>query len=231
MRKKAIVFIVVFIFLVPLITQAKAVYSTISTSFQIQKRTNCDRLAMKFRIWAEGNTFSDALKRLKPLNNEFLSFLASIYPKEQVRSQVNFSGIKEAVAYVEVNTDKIKSAQKIFEYILKKKFPYQTGINIEELRYFLSNQKANKIKSEIFKEALVRCKQLLKIINTSLHKNYNISSINISFGKPRAIYNELRPRILFKAISKSEKETGIQTSSGQRIIIATVSFSAISKIE
>ena len=228
--KKRMTLLIALLVLMPLLAQANDVYSTISTSFTIQKRVNCDRLHMKFKVWAEGNTFSDALKRLKPINNEFLNFLKTIYPKNEIRTQVNYSGSRTAIVYILIDTDKTETAQKVLAYISKRHFPYQTGINVERLSFSLSNKKAVKVKAEIFKQSLIRCKQLLKIINRTLGKKYNISSVKISYGEPRPVFNEFAPRMLLKAAPKGGSN-GIQTASGQRIIKAHVNFSAISKIE
>ncbi len=228
--KKQITLLIALLVLLPLLAQANDVYSTISTSFTVQKRVNCDRLQLKFKVWAEGNTFSDALKRLKLINNEFLKFLETIYGKNEIRTQVDYSGSRTAIVYVLIDTNKVGTPHKVLAYISKKQFPYQTGINIERLSFSLSNKKAAKIKAEIFKQSLIRCKQLLKIINATLGKKYNISSVKISYGEPRPVFNPYEPRILLKAAPKGSSN-GIQTASGQRIIKANVNFSAISKIE
>ncbi len=229
MKNKMALLITLFV-LLPLLAQANDVYSTISTSFTIQKKVNCDRLQMKFRVWADGSTFSDALKRLKPINNEFLKFLETVYAKNEVRTQVNYSGSKTAVVHILINTNKVGTAHKVLAYISKKQFPYKTGINIERLSFSLSNKKAAKVKAEIFKQSLIRCKQLLKIINSSLGKKYTISSVRITYREPSPVFNEFAPRMFLKTASKGSSN-GIQTASGQRIIKAQINFSAISKIE
>ncbi len=228
--KNKMAMLIVLLVLLPLLAQANDVYSTISTSFTVQKRVSCDRLQMKFKVWAEGNTFSNALKRLKPINNDFLSFLNTIYQKNEIRTQVDYRGSRVAIAYILINTDKVETPHKVLAYISKRHFPYQTGINIERLSFSLSNKKAAKVKAEMFKQSLIRCKQLLKIINATLGKKYNISSVKITYGEPRPVFNPFAPRMLLKAAPKGNSN-GIQTVSGQRIIKAQVKFSAISKVE
>ncbi len=215
----------------PRLVFSKELYSTISTSFQLKKRVSCDRLIMKFRVWANGNTFPEALKRLKPINNEFLAFLKKIYPLEQIKTQMGYGGERSAAIIITIDTNKVNSAGRVLKFISNKHFPYQTGINISKLTYTVSNKKMARVKALIFKEALLRCKQLLKITNSILKRTYYVSSINISYGGVRAIYNEPQRNILFKASSKPIENGGIKTNPGQKLIKATVSFSAISKIE
>jgi len=231
MRAKGLLIAVLIFILLPGFAVSKELYSTISTSFQIKKRINCDRLTMRFRAWAKGNTFSDALKRLKPINNEFLTFLKKIYPLEQIKTHMGYGGERSAAVIITIDTNLVHSARKVLRFISNKHFPYQTGINILKLIYTVSDKKMAKAKAIIFKEALLRCKQLLKITNSILKRTYNVSSINISYGGIRTIYSEPQRNILFKAPSKPIENGGIKTSPGQKTIKATVNFSAIARIE
>ncbi len=231
MKVRKLLVVLFILILLPNLAISKELYSTISTSFQIKKRVNCDRMIMKFRVWANGNTFSEALKRLKPINNEFLTFLKKIYPQEQIKTQMGYGGERSAAVIITIDTNLVHSARRVLSFISKKHFPYQTGINITKLTYTVSDKKMAKVKALIFKEALLRCKHLLKITNNILKRSYNVSSINVNFGGVRTIYREPQRTILFKASSKSLGNGGIKTNPGQKLIKATVSFSAISKIE
>ncbi len=229
MKRTALIFGLIFCFLVPGLALANNIYSTISTTFNIQRQVNCDRLVMKFRVWAEGNTFSEALKRLKPINNDFLKFLNKIYKKNEVKSQVNYNGERTAQVIISIDTHKVLSAPRVLGYISSRHFPYQTGIDIVNLRYSLSEKKLNEVKSNLFKEALTRSKTLLRIINANLNRKYAISKISVNYSQPFTIANSYPTRMFLQA--KSKPKSPMQTAVGKRIVKATVNFSAIALIK
>ncbi|WP_022670509.1 SIMPL domain-containing protein [Hippea alviniae] len=218
---KRIVLVAVIAILLATSTKAAEV-SVISTSFEIKKLVNCDRVNMTFKVWAEGDNYTEALKRLKPINNEFVGFLKKIYASKSIKTVSGYNSSKMASIIITVNSDKINSTGRVLNYISNRRFPYKTGITTVNIKYTLSDKKETEIKNEIFKEALVKCKRLLSIVNSTLNSKYKIGSIDVKYSHPFFIREGN-----IRAFSKSSPNSNFSLSSGQKLIKANVRFSAI----
>ncbi len=220
--KKMVLAVVGILFFYTLSANAAEI-STISTSFEIKKLISCDKVNLKFKVWAEGDNYAEALKRLKPINNEFLAFLKKIYATKSIKTVSGYSSSKMASIIVIVNSDKVNSTGKILNYISNRHFPYKTGITTINIKYTLSDKKETRIKNEIFKEALVKCKKLLSIVNSTLNSKYRIGSIDVRYSQPFFVDEGL-----VRAFSKSASSASrFSTSSGEKLIKADVRFSAV----
>jgi len=225
-RKMELTITFLFLFLILFVASAKAAeISTISTSFEIKKLVDCDRLNMRFKVWAEGDNYAGALKRLKPVSNKFISFLKEIYDSKSIKTIAGYSSSTMASLIVVVNSDKIRSVGKVLNYISNRHFPYKTGITTIELKYTLSDKKEREIKSSIFKEALIKCKNLLEIVNNTLNSKYRIGSINVSYYQPIFIHEKAESVVPLARAKPTDSEFSLP--SGQELIKANVRFSAM----
>ncbi|AEA33591.1 hypothetical protein [Hippea maritima] len=228
---KRLLFAVLLSFIFVVNGYASEKYSTISTNFEITKMVKCDRLIAGFRVCAQANTFSEALNRLKPVNNEFLNFLYSLLPKSDIKTRDAYSSSNGAALIVMVDTKKILVLPKILNYISTKKFPYKVGVEVLYISYGISDETQNKVKSEIFKDALQRSKYLLNIINNEMGRKYYLGNlyVNYSFG-PIMLRNSNFERLMAKSNTAVES-TPIETSSGSKLIKVNVRFQAVAPIK
>ncbi|WP_025270225.1 SIMPL domain-containing protein [Hippea sp. KM1] len=227
---RRVVWIVLLVFAFGINAFAAERYSVISTNFKISKSVECDRLIAGFSVWAEADNYAMALGRLKPINKDFMRFLSSLLPKSDIKTNNSYSYSKRATVVIKIDTSKMSVLSKILNYLSEKNFPYKTGIEVDYVSYAVSYNKQARLKQEIFKEALLKAKELLKTINSIMNQKYYLGnlSVNYNFGSPVML-----ARSFMKAPAKNGDFSGggFNTSSGKRVIKVNVRFEAISPLK
>ena len=186
MKMKVLMFIWV-IALIPFVSYAQdknVLYSKISTSFTISKIVDCNELKAQFAVYAEGDNYSMAIKRVSKINNGFAVFLKKLFPKQDIQTVNSYGYSKTATIYISIHTKKINKISKVLSYIAKKNFPYKSGIKPVYIRFGLSDKLKAQIKDELFKDALIQAKNRLSVINKTLSSNYEISNISVDTQYP-----------------------------------------------
>ena len=127
----------------------------------------------------------------------------------------------KAVEFVIIKTNKIDQVPKILNFISTQKFAYQTGIRVDSVRFRLSEKKLNRIRMSIFKEALIKSKNLLRLINKTMNGGYKISLVDVRYN-----FSNVVAPIDANMFFRSAPKTGFKLSKGQRTVEAVVNFSA-----
>ena len=219
---KKSVLIAVFLFLSVLVYNSNAacvnkpLYSTVSTSFVISKTVKCDKVEARFLIYAEGDNYAMALKRLSKMNNDFLKLLRKLFPNENIKTSGSYGYSNEASLNISIDTKKIGKIPDVLRYIANNNFQYKTGIKPVYIKFGVSSQLKKSTYNDLFKEALDTAKVKLKIVNDEFSGGYEISNLDVGYnaGYP-VLYAENRLVSMYKGASKSiGAGPNIQTSPG-----------------
>ncbi len=227
---KALSFAIFFIFMI--LVHAKAgtlnsIYSQISTSFMLSKTVKCDELQAKFEVYAEGDNYSMALKRVTEINNRFLTFLKKTLSANDIKESTTYGYSKKAIMYVYIRSKKIYALQSILKYITNNNFQYKTAIKPIYIQFTVSKKLKNKVKNQLFMEALNKAISKLTMVNSILSSNYEIGSLDIETNDQN--FNPLK-RNAFKTFYKSH--SGIeQTHNDIQIAPGTITINVIVKLK
>ncbi len=208
----------------------KPVYSTVKTSFKLTRNVKCDGVKALFVVYAEGDNYSMALKRLKSLNNRFVKFLNTLFSAKDIQTVSPFQYSNRASLSITLNTGNISGISKVLGYISAQNFPYKSGIRVEFIRYVVSDELRSRVKGELFKEALNKARERLLTINEILGGGYEIKTLSIGepairmLGKPFDLMFRKAP------LSKGASKSGIETSPGSVKITTQVEMEAIRRI-
>ncbi len=203
-----------------------SLYSRISVSFKLNKIVKCDKLKARFEVYAEGDNYEMALKRLKKLNNNFLNFLRKHFANGEIQTSALSNYSKQAILYLTVDTNKPKKIQNVLDYIGHSSFEYKTGIRVVLLKPYISNKLKLKMENIIFKNAIVATKEKLKTVNALLNKGYKIKNIRINFAKNCQTYRENSQAVFYK----SQGRQNINLSTGSKVIRAYITADFIKSI-
>lgn len=238
MRYVKILFVVVFSFFMSLgysnAQEAKSpVYSFVSTSFVLTKTIKCDEVKAKFEVYAEGDTYSMALKRLTNINNNFVNFLRKTFSPKEVQTSNAYGYSKTAMIYVSVKSKKTDKISSVLSYIADKTFQYKTGIKPLYIRFIVSNKLKREVKNALFLEALRIANAKLTVVNSVLSNGYKIGSIDIGENTQYPVLYERNTfRTLYKgAPASSNGQEKIQTSPGSLTVKVNVRLKLIKKID
>lgn len=206
----------------------KTVYSTVLLPITISKIVKCDRVKARFEVYAEGDSYNMALKRLKKVNNDFISFLKKQFTDNEIQTKNIYGYSKNAAIYVSIDTNKIKRIQSALRYILNRNFEYKTGIKPIDLNLYISNELEQKIEDTLFRQLLKISKEKLKETNTILGDGYAIKDIDINFNayNPIVYRNNLT---LYKSSSVGSKGA-INISQGSKKIKLNAKVKMIKQI-
>ena len=205
----------------------KAVYSTVSLPITLFETVKCDRVKAQFEVYAEGDSYSMALKRLKNVSNSFMEFLKKHFSENEIQTRNIYGYSKNALVSVSIDTDKIKKMQSVIQYILNRNFEYKTGIKPTGLNLYISNELKQKTEDALFRQLLKISKEKLKETNIILGGGYTVKDININFNaySPAVYRNSLT---LYKSASIVSK-SGINISQGSKKIKLSAKLKMIKK--
>ncbi len=209
------------------------VYSSVSTSFVLTKTIKCDEVRAKFEVYAEGDTYSMALKRLAKINNDFVKFLRKTFNPKEVQTSNAYGYSKTAVLYVSVKSKKTGKISNVLSYIANKTFQYKTGIKTVYIRFVVSNKLKSEVKNSLFLEALKIANAKLAVVNSVLSNGYKIGLLDIGENTEYPILYERNTfRTLYKgAPASSSGQDKIQTSPGSVTVKVKVRLKLIKKID
>ncbi|NOZ83359.1 MAG: SIMPL domain-containing protein [Epsilonproteobacteria bacterium] len=157
-------------------------YSIISTSFYLSKTVDSDKVKADFKVYAEGDNYNMALRRLTKINNNFLFFLKNLFPKQDIQTKDAYGYSKTAVVFVSIDSKKINKIASVLRYIANKNFQYKTGIKPINIRFIVSDRLKQAVKAVLFKKALNKAKMKLIVVNKILGGGYLISNLQIRFN-------------------------------------------------
>ncbi len=209
---------------------SKPIYSIISTSFTLTKQVKCDRLKAAFLIYAEGDNYSMALRRLQSINNKFLKFLKGIFPAKDIQTNSSFQYSNRASLIVKLDTGKVEGLKRVLGFIAEQSFPYKTGIRTEYIRYTLSDKLREEIKGDLFKEALKKAKAKLLTVNEILGGGYEVKKLTI--GSPSLYrFNRSFGALMTKSMAAPKtSSSSLEVSPGSVRIDLSVNLELIRKI-
>lgn len=220
MKTKFLVFFMLFAFAWHA-NAAEPLISKVSTSFALSQRVKCDRVNARFELFAQGDNYSMALERLSKLNNNFMNFLKTIFPKNDVKTSNVYGYGTTVSSYVSIDSERINAVGKVLNYIAGKKFPYKTGIKPVYVRFGISNKLKQRVNDELFRRSLRMVKERLNTVNSEISKGYVIGNLNVRFG------SQYRIMPLSKGITTST----FTTSAGEMKINANVDLDLIKRLK
>ncbi len=224
--KRGLILFFVFVFLFSFSFIASAddnkhrLLSIVKLPLELSKFVECDRISASFKIYAQGDNYNMALKRLQKINNDFLVFLKKRFDKNEIKTGAIGGYSNNATVYVSVDTDKIKKIQGVLSYILNKKFEYKTGIKPLNLRPYISNKLRYKVENNLYVEALNIAKQKLKRLNIVFGGGYFMKNMNMSYNGfvlDYAAKNTASGVYLSKSMPRYKKQ-GLEISSGRKTV-------------
>ncbi|GMT43561.1 MAG: hypothetical protein IEMM0003_0380 [bacterium] len=191
-------------------------YSTISTSFYLSKTVNSDKVKADFKVYAEGDNYNMALRRLTKINNNFLFFLKKLFPKQDIKTRNAYEYSKTAVIFVSIDSKKIDKITSVLKYIANKDFQYKTGIKPINIRFIVSDRLKQAVKAVLFKKALNKAKMKLIVVNKILGGGYLISNLQVGFSPVYPVSYALAnsAKTLYRAGSTRSNNQNMRLSPG-----------------
>ncbi len=191
-------------------------YSTISTSFYLSETVNSDKVKADFKVYAEGDNYNMALRRLTKINNNFLLFLKKLFSKQDIQTRNAYGYSKTAVIFVSIDSKKIDKIASVLRYIANKNFQYKTGIKPINIRFVVSDRLKQTVKAVLFKKALNKAKTKLLVVNKILGGGYLISNLQVRFTPMYPVSYALADsaKTVYRARSNRSNNQNMQLSPG-----------------
>ncbi len=145
-----------------------------------------------------------------------MGFLKNLFPEKEIKTEVGYSYSNTAKMIVVVKTKDKEKIEKAISYVLSKKFPYKTGINIADIRFVVSKETLKSVKDEMFKEALREVNRKNATVNEILGWSYKVFLVKLSWQSEK-VYRDYKP---LKALPLREagKPPTLELSKGSKKI-------------
>ncbi len=191
-------------------------YSVVELSFSIEREIVPDVVVAKFEVYAEGDNYNMALSRMQGVYKDFVGFLKNLFSEKEIKTEVGYSYSNTAKMIVVVKTKDKEKIERAISYVLSKKFPYKTGINIADTKFIVSKEKLSSLKEEIFKEALKEAKKKQKVINEILNSSYKIYFLKLNWEAERVFVEREYPITRPLALEKEKTLPRLELSKGSK---------------